>query len=151
MSNFMRKIEKNNKSKSSHMIEVTELYKLETEIDIPIIIEVGSYNKEYFIGSKELINGYGLFFQDFKVFLNHTGEKKRVIDFLQDSVENNYMLSDYLKDMEFSIKDDHIYFEENDFINMGEFYMDNYKVNLCGSYMFFEDLLSGKKFMYYGD
>lgn len=151
MSNFNRKINRTKKLKSSNMVSIFERYGLAVGSDTPKIIEVSSYNKEYFENGQELVNGYELFFNDYMGFLDQTNKNMRVIEFLEDSVENNYMLEDYLEEVNFNIVDDHIYFKDNDFINMGEFYIDNYKVSVSGSYMFFEDLRSSKKYMYYGD
>lgn len=152
MSNFTRKIERTKKGKSSNMVYVVERYCYGIGGDIPHFVEVGSYNKEYFENSKELIEGYELFFNDYIEFLNQTNVNMRVIKFLEDSVENNYMLEDYLEEVDFNVVKDHIYVRDNDFINMGEFYIDIYQVNVSGSYMFFENLCSrDKKYMYYGD
>lgn len=138
------------------MIKVFDCFSINTNNDSPLVIEVHKYNGKYFSDSESLVNGYGLFFQDFQEFYNKDKGNVRVIDFLNDSVENNYMLCDSIQEKKFEIFDDHIYFydedkERLDYINMGEFYIDNYKVNVCSSYMFFEDLISGKSYIYYGD
>jgi len=92
-----------------------------------------------------------LFFQDYKEYCERKSSVSGVFEFMEDSVANNYMLSDSLEEATFSVNGDHIYFNGNNLINMGQFYIDNHQVNLCGSYMFFEDLSSSSTYVYYGD
>ena len=139
-----------------NMVNTFQIYGLALDFTTEnFIIEVDCYNQQFFNSPDELVNAYGLFFQDLVAFNNLKGKKLRVIEFLKDSVENNDMLMDSLTELDFKVKGSHILFkyngEKQDFINMGEFYIDNYKVAVCHSYMFFEDILSEKKYMYYGD
>jgi len=118
-------------------------------------IEISTFNNDYFRDGNSFINAYGIVLNDFKSFANNKEEKIRFIEFLEDSVANNTYLHDYISKINFTINKEHIYFERDgekeDWINMGEFYMDNYHVNCCGSYMFLTDLISNDQFMYYGD
>ncbi|MCF6340114.1 MAG: hypothetical protein L3J10_05090 [Sulfurimonas sp.] len=117
-------------------------------------IDVLNYNKNYFESSKQLLEAYTLVFADYfeKSIINAIS----FIDFLKDSVENNYMLCDIIRECDFSIKDEHILFQDTDstdmdLINMGQFIFRNCKINVCGSYMFIEDLTTNIKYFYYGD
>ncbi len=118
-------------------------------------IDIIAFNNNYFRDCNSFINTYGMLLNDFKEFVNHKEKKVRLMEFLEDSVENNYYLNDYITKIDFTIKKDHINFKRNgrkeDWINMGEFYIDNYKVNCCSSYMFLTDLKTDEQYMYYGD
>ena len=137
------------------MNEVYEMYFLVLDFTCENYrIEVSTFNSDYFRDGRSLVNTYGIVLNDFKEFVNDKEEKIRFMEFLKHSVENSW-LNDYITKIDFTIKNEHIYFERNgekeDWINMGEFYMDNYKVNSCGSYIFLTDLISNEQFMYYGD
>lgn len=137
------------------MKEIFEMYSLVLDATGKnYTIEISIYNSDYFKDGKSLINAYGIVLNDFMSFANEKKEKVRFIDFLEHSVENS-ILADSITDIDFTIKNDHILFnlngEESDLINMGEFYIDNYQINCCGSYMFISDILSDRQFMYYGD
>jgi len=160
LSNFNRKLKKNKQNSSSvgaDMVKTFEMFQIPLDFtdEEKIFIESSSYNKHFFQSSEDLFDGYGLFFNDYVEFCEKNQEIVRVIVFLEDSVKNNHYLCDSLTELDFTIKDNHIFFknngQKNDYINIGEFYIDNYKVNVCHSYMFFEDILTNKKFMYYGD
>ncbi len=118
-------------------------------------VKMKSFNSGVFANDLELYVAYELFFQDLVDFANEKKEKVRVIEFLKDSVKNNHMLNDSLMKNKFNVQDNHIYTvvnnEELDLVNTGEFTIDNYKVNTCGSHMFFTDLTTNEQFMYYGD
>ena len=138
------------------MRDVFEIYSLNLDFTIENYrIEVSTFNGDYFRDARSLLDTYGMVFNDFKAYANNKEEKVRLMEFLEDSVENNYYLNDYITKIDFRIKKNHIYFERNgekeDWINMGEFYIDNYKVNCCSSYMFLTDLKTNEQFMYYGD
>ncbi len=138
------------------MREVFEMYSLDLDFTIENYrIEVSTFNGDYFRDGRSLLNTYGIVFNDFKAFANSKEEKVRLMEFLEDSVENNYYLNDYITKINFTVKKDHINFKRNgqkeDWINMGEFYIDNYKVNCCSSYMFLTDLKTDEQYMYYGD
>ena len=117
-------------------------------------IEVSTFNSDYVRNGRSLIHIYAIVLEDFKEFVNDKKEKIRFKEFLKHSVENSW-LNDSISKIGFTIKNQHIYFERNgekeDWINMGEFYMDNYRINSCGSYLFLTDLISNEQFMYYGD
>lgn len=163
MSNFSRKQRKNKKSNSGAKVANTnslsktyQEYVLDLSFSVEnIVIEVFEFNSNYYQNGNDFINSYGLLISDYKEFLEKIGKKVRFIDFLKDSVENNPYLSDTIQELDFEVEKDHILFNYNgeklDYINMGEFYIDNFKVNVCHSYTFIEDLLSDTKYMYYGD
>ena len=144
------------KSSDNHpMKEIFEMYFLPLDFTVANYrIEVSTYNSQFFQDGVSLINTYGLVLNDFKEFANEKGEQIRFINFLRHSVENSH-IHDYLTKIDFKIKNEHIYFERDgekeDWINMGEFYMDNYQINSCGSYLFLTDILSNEQYMYYGD
>ena len=118
-------------------------------------VSIKKINSNFFANAIELHGAYELFFIDL-ISVAETEERKiGIIEFLQDSVDNNYTLSDSLSKQRFEIKKDHIYTTIDnkyvDFINTGEFIIDNYKVNTSFSYMFLTDLKTNEQYMYYGD
>jgi len=137
----------------SNIIDTFAIFTLQLSEYENYRIEVSSYNQKYFSNSTDMINSYAILFNDLKEFCSMNG-KVRIIDFLEDSVANNYYLCDSITKLSYKISDDSIIFQdgsENIYINMGEFYIDNYQVNICGSNLFFTDLISTSSFMYYGD
>lgn len=148
MSNFSRSV-KRKKKKPSVMKQSDDIYFFG---GYPIVVY--SYNYDYFESSKSLIEGYGLVFADYC----EKAEMDRnisLVEFLKDSIDNNYMLCDYIRECDFTIKDSHIVFSDNgddtDFINMGQFTFRNCKINVFSSYLFVEDLSTDIKYLYYGD
>jgi len=168
MSNFSRKIKKNIETNKSavNRIENFEVKSRDTIIDtfrqyafkldftnMVIIVELTAYNKRFFQTEEDIIDSYTLVFGDYAKFCNICEKKFRFEEFLKDSVANNPYLCDSLSYIDFTIPDNEIICTTNkqEYINMGEFYCDNYKINISGSYLFCQDLLSDKKFIYYGD
>ncbi len=148
MSNFTRKIKRQN-NKSSVMIPSDDIYSFR---GYPIVVY--NYNSEYFDSSKSLLRAYELVFADYC----EKAEMDRnlsLVEFLKDSMENNYNLCDYIRECDFSINDSRIVFSDNgddtDFINMGQFTFRNCKINVFSSYLFVEDLSTDIKYLYYGD
>lgn len=144
-----------NYNKNNNPIKkICNLFSIPSDFGENIIVEVGSYNIKYFSSSSEFINSYGLVILDYTEYCNKYGKRMKIMNFIKDSVENS-MLNDSLYDVKFNIKKDHILFnlngEKGDYINMGEFYIDNHKFNVCNSYLFIEDLISGTQYLYYGD
>ena len=143
-------------SSESHPIkEIFEMYFLPLNFTVENYrIEVSTFNSQFFKDGVSLVNTYGIVLNDFKEFVNEQEKKVRFMDFLKHSVENS-QIHDYLTKIDFTIKNEHIYFERDgekeDWINMGEFFMDNYRINSCGSYLFLTDIISNEQFMYYGD
>ena len=154
MSNISKKFKKDKKIQNP-IIKVCNLYSIPLDFEGNSVVEVGSYNKKYFSSSNEFINSYGLVILDYAQFCNKYRKIMKIMDFIRDSVKNNIMLNDSLCEVKFNIKNDHILFkmdgENQDFINMGEFYIDNHKFNACNSYLFIEDIIYGTQFLYYGD
>lgn len=157
MANFSRKIRKSKKQKkvTSPIKNVFEFCPVELDNNFKFTIEITSYNANYFSDTTKFINSYGLVIHDYKNYCNMKGCVDDFIEFLKDSVENNPYLCDSLNDMTFKVENNHIRFnldgDEMDFINMGEFYIDYYKINVCNSYLFITDTLEDKQYMYYGD
>jgi len=148
MSNFSRSVKRKNK-KPSVMKHSDDIYFFR---GYPIVVY--SYNYDYFESSKSLIDGYGLVFADYceKAAVDRD---LSLVEFLKDSMENNYMLCDFIRECDFSINDNQIFFNDDgddiDFINMGQFTFRNCKINVYSSYMFVEDLETKIKYLYYGD
>lgn len=171
MSSYNRKLRKNREAKtlvidmredtakvssSSDMVDVFEQYGLSFDFTVTLLmIEVSSYNKKINTNGYTLINSYGLVFKDFIESCNMKKRRCRMEEFFKDSVENNPTLCDIFHELDFTIKDNTIIstYEgvEEESICFGEFYVDNYKVHASGSTLYCEDILSGKKFMYYAD
>lgn len=116
------------------------------------IIEVHSYNKIYYKNPISLLNAYGLILLAYIDYIGNNTEKTvDFLDFIKYSVKNSH-LSDTLTKVEFSIKDGIISIKDNsDYGNLGEFYIDNYKCNVCHSYIFIEHIISNEKYLYYTD
>ena len=142
-------------SKKHPMKEIFELYSLPLDFTHEeYSIEVNTINSNYYKDGSSLLNTYGIVLTDFQKFTNKKKEKVRFMNFIEHSIKNSW-LSDSITEIDFSIKNDHILFTLNgnkmDYINMGEFYIDNYQINCCGSYMFIRDIRTDKQYMYYGD
>lgn len=154
MSNYNKKFKKN-KTRKNPIKKVCDLYSIPFDFEEKGVVEVGSYNTKYFSSSSEFINSYGLVIIDYSNFCNKNKKEMKIIDFIKDSVENNSMLNDSLNNVNFNVIEDHILFELNeenqDFINMGEFYINNHRFNVCSSYLFIEDIIYGTQYLYYGD
>ncbi|GIT98524.1 hypothetical protein [Sulfurovum sp. TSL1] len=144
------------KSSDSHpMKEIFEQYFLVLDFSNEnYIIELSTFNSNFFSDGYTLINNYALVLNDFKDYANSKQKRVRFIEFIKYSIKHS-QISDRIEYFNFKVKDDHILFkqdgEKQDWINMGEFYIDNYKINVCSSYLFFTDLLSEEQFMYYAD
>lgn len=152
-----RKIKRNNKQ--NVMYSVSQKYNNKFSYsdieDAHYKVTITKINLNYFTKASDLYDAYELFFEDLIDISERENKKFDVIEFLQDSVDSNYMLSDTLTKQNFQVEDEHIYTIVNDnnmdLINFGEFTIENYKVNTCGSHMFFTDLHTHEQFMYYGD
>ena len=141
---------------NSLMVDISEIYILSLKlINKELLIEITKHNTRYFNRGKELFFIYRLIFTNYIAFCDENKKIMTFIDFLKDSVKNNIMLSDTIKEIDFNIEEEHILFlhndEEVDYINMGEFKIDNCICNVCNSYLFIEDTLNKKKYMYYAD
>ncbi len=153
----MRKINRNKNREV--IISVSAEYKwnfyCENCKDYTYKVSMKKINPKYFSNAIEFHGAYELFFKDLVDVAEKEDRKVGIIEFLQDSVDNNYMLSDSLSQQRFKVKKDHIYTTiDNNYVDLthtGEFIIDNYKVNTSWSYMFFTDLKTNKQFMYYGD
>lgn len=118
-----------------------------------VIIETINYNPRFFNDSEELINAYMLILADYFNFLEFEKTNKSLIDFFKDSVVNS-SLSDYIvEDYNFHIEDNVIKLisDKTDYINMGEFRINNFIIYVSNSYLFIIDTETNKKYMYYGD
>lgn len=112
--------------------------------------KITSYNPTYFKSMKGFSQAYELIFID---FIEYTYKKNDTdfLSFLKDSVENNIYLSDVIEERNFNVNDKVIMFSDNIYPNIGSFVIDNYTVNVCGSYTFIYDSSANKKYFYYGD
>ena len=170
MSSYNRKLRKNKEARTlvidmredtvdntnNDMVDVFEIYGLPFDFNQEALtIEVTAYNKTIFKSGHMMINSYGLIFKDYIEFCNKNKNRYRMEVFLKDSVENNSYLHDFFQELDFKIVDNKIlsaYKDEwEESISFGQFFVNNYKVNVSGSSLYCEDLISGKKFMYYGD
>ncbi len=170
MSGYNRKLRKNREAKTlvidmredfvdssnNDMVDVFEIYGLPFDFSREALtIKVSGYNKRIYTSGHMMINSYGLIFKNFIEFCNMNQKRYRMEDFMKDSVENNCSLCDIFQELDFKVLDNNIIStyksEKETSISFGEFYVDNYKVNASGSSWYCEDLISGKKFMYYGD
>ena len=170
MSSYNRKLRKNKEARTlvidmredtvdntnNDMVDVFEIYGLPFDFNQEALtIEVTAYNKTIFKSGHMMINSYGLIFKDYIEFCNKNQKRYRMEEFFKDSVENNSYLCDIYKELDFKIVDNKIlsaYKDEwEESISFGQFFVNNYKVNVSGSSLYCEDLISGKKFMYYGD
>lgn len=121
--------------------------------DYQVFIETINYNPKVFDNSEELFYAYSLVITDYFDFLEVEKTNKSLIDFLKDSVENS-PLSDYLvEDYNFQIKDNVIKLisDKTNFINQGQFRINNFMIYVSNSYLFILDTEINKKYMYYGD
>lgn len=150
MSNYTKT---NNKRNSIQTIN--EIYEMSFSFNKKCVVKVTSYNNKYFSSGNEFIDGYGLVVIDYIDFCDKNNKIMDFMDFINDSVKNNYMLNDMLFNGNFKIFKDSIYFqidnEKHHFINQGEFYISDYKCNVCNSYIFIENILTGIQYIYYGD
>jgi len=133
---------KANNIKMTYLFETYKMYNL--------FIDVYSYNKNFIENPYKLLNLHGMILED---FIKSPFED--YLEFLYDSVENNTYLSDIIKEVDFTVKDDVISMndetEPTSYINMGEVVIDRFRIYLCGSFEFIVDLVNDKKYMYYGD
>ena len=115
-------------------------------------VEVVKYNEEYFTTAKDLVVLHSLLLQNFS-----NSKFDDLIEFLKDSVENNYYLNDLLEELKFKVdKDNDIIFLDEDKIemryeSMGEYYVNNYRVVVSGSYSFIESITTKEQYLYYGE
>ncbi|MCT7524061.1 hypothetical protein N5T77_03315 [Aliarcobacter cryaerophilus] len=156
MSNYTKKINKKSSvKKTSSMEKINEIYEMSFSFNKKCVVNVTSYNTNYFPSGNDFIDGYGLVVIDYIEFCNNQNKIIDFMDFIKDSVENNCMLNDMLFNEKFKISNDSIYFqidnEKYHYVNQGEFHLNNYKCNVCNSYIFIENLTTGIQYIYYGD
>lgn len=155
----MRRIQRKMKQKQEVMLTVSEKYILSFRCDTcennTYDVFIQKINAKYFSRAAELYIAYELFFRDLADFSMIKNQKIGIINFLQNSVDNDPTLYDSLTKQNFVVKNNHIYTcinnQKMDLINSGEFIIDNFKVNTCWSYMFFTDLGTDEQYVYYGD
>lgn len=115
-------------------------------------VEVIKYNEEYFNTAKDLVVVHSLLLQNFS-----NSKFDDLIEFLKDSVENNYYLNDLIEEIKFKVdKYNDIVFLDEDKIemryeSMGEYYVNDYRVVVSGSYSFIESITTKEQYLYYGD
>jgi len=126
--------------------KVCKLFTVLNELNV----EVLSFNTDFFNTEKEVVITHSLMLSNFV-----ESDFNDFLDFLKDSVENNFYLNDYLKEISFKVKNDVIEFLENGeeykYQNMGEYTINGYRIFVSGGYSFIEDLIEEKKYLYYGD
>lgn len=115
-------------------------------------VKITKINPKYFRFAISLHSEYESFFEDLTNYSSLNGIKLDIVEFLKQSVIDENMINECLIEEEFKVVDDHIFSKiENrrvDFINTGEFIIENYKVNTSFSYMFFTNLSTNVQFVY---
>ncbi len=119
-------------------------------------VNVIQYNKYYSVNITNPEIQYRKVFKDLQKFTEQKKTKVRIVEFLESYASTSSLDNVFTEDTTFLVFGDRIAFLHSDgiirnFIHMCEFYIDGYKVNCSGSYMFFEDLLTKQQYMYYGD
>ncbi|MFK7779871.1 MAG: hypothetical protein QM490_01880 [Candidatus Gracilibacteria bacterium] len=115
-------------------------------------IEVLSFNTNYFDNEREFLSIHGLMLTNFV-----DSDLEDYLDFLKDSIKNDYYLNDMIKEINFNVSENEedIIFKEDDeefsYQNMGEYILDEYRIFVSGSYSFIRCMNTQKTFMYYGD
>ncbi|MDD4329869.1 MAG: hypothetical protein PHD79_07930 [Aliarcobacter sp.] len=140
--------------------DVLEMYSLNIEKLGNKSIEVTKFNENYFTNGKNLIMFTSQLFEDYKQHCLSNNKIVGIIEFLEDSVENNHYLSDYLEKCKFDVIENRVIIKEsknlsnnNSYEILGEFYFDNYGFTLTyGGYFFIENLSDkNEQYFYYGD
>ena len=139
---------------------VLEIYSLNIEELGNKSIEVTKFNKNYFTNGKNVIMFTSQLFEDYKQHCLCNDKIVGIIEFLEDSVENNHFLYDYLEKCKFDVIENRVIIKEsknlqiaNIYEILGEFYFDNYSFTLTyGGYYFIENLSDkNEQYFYYGD
>lgn len=139
---------------------VLEIYSLNIEELGNKSIEVTKFNKNYFTNGKNVIMFTSQLFEDYKQHCLCNDKIVGIIEFLEDSVENNHFLYDYLEKCKFDVIKNRVIIKEsknlqigNIYEILGEFYFDNHCFTLTyGGYFFIENLTDkNEQYFYYGD
>ena len=155
MNETNKKIKRNNEEEVMVSVSKKYTWAFACEGDNKYKVLIKKLNPKYFGRAIDLHTAYELFFEDLADASYKKYRKLGILEFLQDSVSKDNGLDDSLTKQKFQVVDDCICTvinnETRPFINTGEFIIENYKVNTCFSYMFFENLNTNEQFMYYGD
>ena len=140
--------------------DVLEMYSLNIEKLGNKSIEVTKFNENYFTNGKNVIMFTSQLFEDYKQHCLCNKKIVGIIEFLEDSVENNHYLSDYLEKCKFDVIENRVIIKEsknlsndNSYETLGEFYFDNHSFTVTyGGYYFIENLSDkNEQYFYYGD
>lgn len=150
-----RKIKRNENKEKMLSTSSEYIWSFDCDGDNQYKVFVKKINPQIFIVPGQLNVAYELFFRDLIDEAKIKGHKIDILEFLRDSVKNNYTLRDSLTKQKFKVIDNCIITkidnEGKGLINTGEFIIENYKINTCYSYMFLTDLNTNEQYMYYGD
>ena len=105
-----------------------------------------TYNDAYFNSGKEMVGCYAMVMMNFV-----ESGKDTFVEYLKDSVKNNYMLNDMLNEVEWKFDGVEVVIpsEEISYLMMGHFHFANVEIVVSGSYMFIKD--GETKYLYYTD
>ncbi len=127
-----------------HILNNTDDYK----------ISITQTNKYYSEKITDVENYYNLVFSELSKYVEQKKSKVNIADFLK-SFALTSTLDNVFSKTPFIVEDGVINFLYDDmprkFIHMCEFYIDEFRFNCSGSYMFFENMLTQEQYMYYGD
>jgi len=113
-------------------------------------VQVINYSDEYFDDGKGLLGVSSIILTNFV-----ESEKSDFIEYLQDSVDNDYHLNDMLVKREFIVEGEALNFKDDgkdfSYKNMGEYHLNNYKVYVSGGWIFVASINDDRTCMYYAD
>ena len=93
--------------------DVLEMYSLNIEKLGNKSIEVTKFNENYFTNGKNVIMFTSQLFEDYKQHCLSNNKIVGIIEFLEDSVENNHYLSDYLEKCKFDVIENRVIIKES--------------------------------------
>jgi len=117
-------------------------------------IYITQTNKYYFKKVTDAKTYHDLIFTELKKYAELKKSKVKITEFLK-SFTHTSTLENVFSKTPFIVENGGIYFLYDDnprkFIHMCEFYIDEFKFNCSGSYMFFENMITKEQYLYYGD
>ena len=123
-------------------------------------LEVTKFNKYYFKNAMDLISFTSKLFEDYVLHCLNKNKNFGIIKFLENSVKNNNLLSDYLEKCKFDVIENRVIIIEsttlsndNSYKILGVVNFDNHSFTVTsGGYFFIENLSDkNEQYFYYGD